>query len=90
MDIYFAKWIYSSTKGFQNFKSFHIYMKDAESAKTNEKSIFRFLVFELWSILYSKLIEKLTNFEYKTDHISKTKNRKIDFSFISAHSASFM
>ena len=34
-----------------------------------------------------KLNEKLTNFEYKSDHISKTKNRKIDFSFVSAHPA---
>ena len=27
-----------------------------------------------------KIHRKLTNFGYKTDHISKTKNRKIDFS----------
>ena len=31
----------------------YIYMKDAQCTETNEKSIFRFLFFELWSILYS-------------------------------------
>ena len=68
-------------------------MKDAQCAETNEKLVFRFmrfLVFELRSILYSKIIKKLTNFQYKKDHISKTKNWKIDFSFASAHSAYFM
>ena len=30
-------------------------MKDAECAETNEKLIFRFLVFEIWSFLYSRL-----------------------------------
>ena len=30
----------------------------------------------------------LINFEYKIDHNSKNKNRKIDFSFVSAHCAS--
>ena len=36
-----------------------IFMKDAHSAESNEKSIFqflRFLVFEIWSFLYSKLV----------------------------------
>ena len=28
------------------------------------------------------------NFEYKIDHNSKNKNRKIDYSFVSAHSTS--
>ena len=36
-----------------------------------------------------KIHQKLTNFEYKNGHISKT-NWKIDFSFVSAHSTSFM
>ena len=30
-----------------------IFMKAAECAETNEKSIFRFLVFEIWSFWYS-------------------------------------
>ena len=38
----------------KSFKSGQIYMKDAECAKMNEKSIFRYLFFELWSFLYSK------------------------------------
>ena len=53
-------------------------MKDAEWTDMNEKLIFwifRSLVFELWSILHSKIIKKSTNFEYKNDHISKTYNR---------------
>ena len=43
-----------STIFFQNFKSGHIYMIDAECAETNEKLIFPFLVFAIWSFLYSK------------------------------------
>ena len=60
-------------------KSGQIYRKDAQWSEMNGKSIFwflRFLFFELLSILYSKFIDKLTNFEYKNDHISKTKYRK--------------
>jgi len=34
------------------FKSGQIYMEDAESAGSKEKSIFRFLLNELWSFLY--------------------------------------
>ena len=30
-----------------------IFMKDAHSAESNEKSIFRFLFFELWLILFT-------------------------------------
>ena len=30
----------------------HIYMRDAECAEANEKSIFRFIIFELLSFLY--------------------------------------
>ena len=30
------------------------------------------------------------NFEYKIDHNSRNKNQKIDFSFVSIHSASFI
>ena len=52
--------------------------------------IFAILFFELWLILYSKLIEKLINFEYKNDNISKTKDRNMDFSFVSAYYASSM
>ena len=31
----------------------HIYVKDAHSAESNEKSIFRFLFFELWLIVFT-------------------------------------
>ena len=37
-------------------KSSQIYMKDAGCADTNEKPIFRFLVFEIWLFLDSKLV----------------------------------
>ena len=50
-----TKWINSWVKMFQIFESVHIYMKDAECAETNEKSMFRFLrflVFEIWTFLY--------------------------------------
>ena len=43
-------------------------------------------IFELWLILSSKFIEKSTKFEYKNDHISKTKN---GFLFVPAHCTSF-
>ena len=44
----------------QHFKSVQIYMNDVECAETNEASIFRFLrflVFEIWAILYSQFLE---------------------------------
>ena len=56
-------------------------MKDAECAERNEKSIIRFLVFEIWSFLYSKLVSFSMNFEYKFDHNSKIKNLKISKNF---------
>ena len=49
---YSAKWKNLWTKLFQNFKSVHIYMKYTKCAET----IFRFLVFEIWSFLCSKLV----------------------------------
>ena len=39
---------------------------------------------------YGENSSKIDNLEYKNYHISKTKNLKIDFSFVSAHFASFM
>ena len=42
---------------------------------------------------YGENSSKIANFEYKDDDISKTKNRqnlKINFSFVSAHFASFI
>ena len=36
------------------FQSVQIYTRDAACAETNEKSIVRFLFFEIWSFLYSK------------------------------------
>ena len=102
-DFYFFSygWLYlqftGETPDFQvchqpkkSFKGGQIYRKYEQLAETNEKLIFRFLFYKLWSILYSKLIEKFLNIEYKNDHIWKTKNRKIDFSIVSAHSLSFM
>ena len=44
-------------------KSGHICMKDAHLAETNEISIFRFLFFKLWSILYSKFTESSKSFD---------------------------
>ena len=44
----------------KSFKSGQIYRNDVQWVETNEKSIIRFLrflVFELWLILYSKIIE---------------------------------
>ena len=41
------------------FRSGQIFMKDVQWAETNEKSIFRFLCFELWSILYPKIHQKI-------------------------------
>ena len=66
----------------------NLHRKYAQWAETNEKSILRFLQF-----LFYEFIEKLTNFDYKNDHISKIKNRndrKIDYSFVLAHCASFI
>ena len=68
-------------------------MKDVEFVETNEKLIFRFLQFlvcEIGSFLDSKLVNFSMNFEYKNDHNSKNKNRKIDLSIVSGHCASFM
>ena len=36
-----------------------IFMKDAECAESNEKSIFRFLFFELWLIVFT-IYQKIT------------------------------
>ena len=73
---------------FSNFfyKSVQIYIKDAECAWRNEKSVFRFLFSELWSFLYSSRPKISMNFHDN----SKNKNRKIDFLFDSEHCASFI
>ena len=69
-------------------------MQYAEQAETNEKSIVRFFLFlSNGRLCTKKIIDKLNNFEYKNDFISKTRNhrkREIDFSLDSAHSASSM
>ena len=77
--------INSWTNFFQNFISVHNYMKDAKCTETNKKSIFRFLVDEIWSFLYSKFVNFSMNFECIIHHNSKNKNQKIDFSFVSVH-----
>ena len=80
-------WIFKCvTDQIKSFKSVQIYMKDAECVETNEKSIFRFWFFELWSFLYSKQPQFSMNFHDN----SKNKNQKIDFSFDSVHYASFI
>ena len=59
---------------------------------TEWKINFPILIFRVMVDFVLKFNRKLTNFKYKNDHL-KTKNdqnRKIDFSFGSAHSASFM
>ena len=50
----------------------------------------QFLVFEIWSFLYSKLVNLSINFEYKIGHNWKNRNSKTEFSFVSAHCASFL
>ena len=72
------------------FRRGHICMKDAECAVVNEKSIFRFLVFEIWSILYSKLLHFLRILSTKSTITQKTRNLKVYFTFLSAHCASFI
>ena len=52
-------------KKIQNSKSGHIYMKDAECAETNKKSIFSFSDMVV-SVLKIGLIS--ITFEYKIDH----------------------
>ena len=54
------------------FKNVQIYMKDAECAEINGKSIFRFLFFELWSLLYSKYGQFSINLHHNS------KNKKSD------------
>ena len=49
-----------------------IFMKDAQCAVKNEKSIFRFMRFLFFRVMVDfvlKIDRKLTNFEYKNDHI---------------------
>ena len=47
-----------------------------------------------WEFYFSssgwKFFENKCDFEYENDHYSKKKNRKINFSFVSAHSTSFI
>ena len=51
------------------------------------------IIFFLWFFFFElslKIHRKLEWFEYKNDHNSRKKNRKINFFYDSAHSASFM
>ena len=70
-----------------SLKSGQIYIKDAQWAETNEIQFSNFY-FRIMFNFVRKTNRKLTHFEHKYDHISKNKNRKIDFWFVSAHSAS--
>ena len=63
-----------------------VLMKDAQCSGSSEKSIFRFLYLSS----YRKNSSTIGSFEYKYDHKSKNKNWKIDFSFVPAHSTSFV
>ena len=45
----------NASKSFFFYKSGKIYMKDEEYAETNEKSIFKFLVFEIWSFFVPEI-----------------------------------
>ena len=58
-------------------------MKGAECAET---------IFSFWDMIdfVHKICQFSMNFEYKIDHISKTKNQKIEFSLVSAHWATFL
>ena len=74
------------------FKSVQIYIRDAEYAETNEKSIFRFFeksIFRAMVIFVLKSPQFSMNFHDNSKN-KNWKNRKKDFSFISAHFASFM
>ena len=61
-------------------------MEDAEGA---EQMINQFFDFQF--LRYGRFFIKIgpfsVNFEYKIDHNSENKNRKIGFSFVSAHCA---
>ena len=60
----------------KSFKSGQIYRKECAMSWNLWKINFPiFYFFELWSILCSKFMEKLTNFKYKNYHISKIWNR---------------
>ena len=51
------------------------------------------LISDFYFSSYGKNSSKIYNFEYKNDHISKTKNcinQKFHFSFVSGHCASLM
>ena len=61
-------------------------MKDMKCGETNEKMIFQFLFFELWSYFTQKC-KFLMNFH---DNSKTKKNLKNDFSFYSALRATFM
>ena len=96
----------SSPPPFQKEPIFLV-QKVAQCSEMNEVSIFRisrFLVFYIWSfeiLLEKKIVSKrcaifwngfCTLFEYKIDHISETKDRKIvklSAKFISEHCATF-
>ena len=64
------------------FRSGHIYMKDAHSAESNKKSIFRFFLFlfvYLRTILYSKFIKSWPILNPKTAISQKLKIGKLVF-----------
>ena len=74
-------------------RSDHMWVKDAQFAETDEK--IKFVIFGFWVMVdfVLKILRKLSDFEYKIYYILKTKNckhQKIDFTFVSAHSASFI
>ena len=64
-------------------------MKDAECAEYAYFRFFRFLFFELLPF-YNHFCTENCQFSMNFRDKSKNKKRKIDFPFVSAHSASFM
>ena len=64
-------------------------MKDAECAETIENQFLRLSFWDMVDVVL-KIGQLSMNFYYKIYHESKIKNRKINFSFVSAQFASFL
>ena len=68
-------------KNFSKFLKCSYLYERCEMCWKEWKSMFRFSVFEIWSFLYSKLVNFSMIFKYKINHNSKSKNWKIYFLF---------
>ena len=96
-DLYFL--IYGRSKCNHLAKK-HLFPKDAQCSET-DFLIHEFFLCDFYFFRYGGFCiqqwltvnweqQKNSEFQYKIDHISKTKTWKIDFSFVSAYFASFM